>query len=67
MVGQLDGCGQLVALLEGEVLSKPAIEDEAQLPVEFHNGLGNTHQNLSFTSSKLTEQWASSLLLYLVR
>ncbi len=39
MVGQLDGCGQLVALLEVEVLSKPAIEDEAQFPVEFHNGI----------------------------
>lgn len=40
MVGQLDGCGQLVALLEVEVLSKPTIEDEAQFPVEFPNGIG---------------------------
>ena len=42
MAGQLDGCGQLVALLEVEVLSKPAIEDETQFPVEFHNGFGKT-------------------------
>ena len=64
MVGHLNNCGHLVALLGVEVVGKPAIRDDAHFPADFQMGFWNTHLTLSVTSSKLTEQWVSSLLQY---